>query len=57
MPIPESKPANPCADCVIPCAENDGECTGPLTEEEQRALNDFIVYEHQDKPQDQEAEA
>lgn len=49
MPIPEVKPEGLCTNCIQPCVENDGECTGPVTEEEQRAINQAIIFEYQQR--------
>ena len=49
MPIPEAKPEGLCTNCIQPCVNNDGECMGPVTEEEQRAINGAIIYEYNAK--------
>lgn len=36
---------NPCVGCIAPCVQADGECLGPITEEQQRAINSRIVYD------------
>jgi hypothetical protein len=53
MPAPE----NPCLNCIKPCEQQeDGECTGPITEEQQVAINQAIIYEHTEKETAQSTE-
>lgn len=42
-------PESICTHCIQPCETQDGECTGPITEEEQKAVNGAIIFEQQQK--------
>lgn len=45
MERPRNLPKNLCVDCIQPCVTNDGECLGPITEEQARAKINAIVFD------------